>query len=59
MFNVGDRVQIVDGSECHGELATVWHVQVNGVLLLELAAGNIWPVSENEIQQVEQTEERE
>ena len=53
MFDVGDRVQIVDGSECHGDIATVWHVQVNGVILLELDTGNIWPVSETEIQRVE------
>jgi hypothetical protein len=59
MFNVGDRVQIVDGSECHGELATVWHVEVNGVILLELATGNVWPVSETEIQRVEHDTEGE
>jgi len=42
---VGTRVVVVDGSEAHGDEGVVWQVE-NGVCLVELDAGCIWPVSE-------------
>jgi hypothetical protein len=42
---VGTRVVVVDGSEAHGDEGVVWQV-ANGLCLVELDTGCIWPVSE-------------
>lgn len=42
---VGTRVVVVDGSEAHGDEGVVWQV-ANGICLVEIDAGCIWPVSE-------------
>lgn len=46
----GDRVVIRDGSEANGDAGSVWFVQANGILLIELDDGGIWPVTANEIE---------
>lgn len=53
----GDRVIIQDHSDAHGNHGTVWLIQNNGVILVELdpneedieSYGVLWPVDENEL----------
>ena len=42
---VGTRVVVVDGSDAHGDEGVVWDIG-NGICLIELDAGCIWPISE-------------
>jgi hypothetical protein len=42
---VGTRVVVVDGSEAHGDEGVVWGIG-NGICLIELDAGCIWPIGE-------------
>jgi hypothetical protein len=44
--SVGTRVEVCDGSDAHGDRGYVFDV-ANGVCLIELDAGCIWPVSES------------
>lgn len=44
--SIGCRVEVRDGSEAHGDRGYVFDVGKNGVCLVELDAGCVWPVSE-------------
>lgn len=41
---VGDRVTIEDCSEAQGDKGTILYIQSNGVILVELDAGCVWPL---------------
>lgn len=40
----GDRVIVQDHSEAHGDHGTVWHIQDNGIIVVELDSGCLWPI---------------
>ena len=43
--SVGTRVEVRDGSDAHGDRGYVFDIS-NGVCLVELDAGCVWPVSD-------------
>ena len=47
---VGDSVVIADHSEAHGDKGRVDFIQENGIILVELEQGCIWPVTADELQ---------
>jgi len=47
---VGDRVRIIDHSEAHGDIGVVWSIESNGIVLVELPQGCLWPCSADEIE---------
>ena len=47
-FKVGDQVEIVDGSDAHGDVGRIWVIQDNGIIIVELEEC-VWPVDANEI----------
>lgn len=49
-MNVGDRVRIIDGSEAHGDKGVIITIQADGLLLVELEQGCLWPVTAEEIE---------
>lgn len=51
-FKVGDLVEVVDGSEAHGDVGRIWVVQDNGMILVELEEC-VWPVDANQIRVVQ------
>ena len=51
-FNVGDSVRISDGSEAHGERGTIWAIQDNGITLVELEIGILWPIESEHIKKI-------
>lgn len=51
---VGNRVRIVDGSEAEGDSGTVYAIQANGIILVELGQGCIWPLmGEHEAERIQ------
>ena len=48
-YAAGDAVEICDGSEAHGDKGKVLWIQDNGLIIVELEAGCVWPVTETEI----------
>ena len=49
-YAVGDAVTITDHSEAHGDKGAIWHIQDDGIILVELEQGCIWPVTADELQ---------
>ena len=47
---VGDAVVIADYSEAHGDKGRVDFIQDNGIILVELEQGCIWPVTADDLQ---------
>jgi hypothetical protein len=47
---VGDEVVIADYSEAHGDTGKIDCIQKNGIILVELDQGCIWPVTADELQ---------
>ena len=47
---VGDKVVITDYSEAHGDKGKIDRIQDNGIILVELEHGCIWPVTADELQ---------
>lgn len=45
----GASVEICDGSEAHGDKGRVMQVQDDGLIIVELEAGCVWPVTKNEL----------
>ena len=45
-IKVGSRVRIVDGSEANGDLGVVLYIQNNGIIVVELDQGCVWPITE-------------
>jgi hypothetical protein len=50
---VGDEVVIADYSEAHGDKGKIDRIQNNGIILVELDQGCIWPVTADELRQEE------
>ncbi len=50
-FKVGDQVEIVDGSEAHGDVGRIWIIQDNGIILVELEEC-VWPTFASEIRPI-------
>ncbi len=50
-FKVGDQVEIVDGSEAHGDVGRIWIIQDNGVIIVELEEC-VWPTFASEIRPI-------
>ena len=48
-YAAGDNVEICDGSEAHGDKGKVLWVQDDGLIIVELEAGCVWPVTEHEL----------
>jgi hypothetical protein len=48
---VGDAVIIADHSDARGDKGRVWAVQPNGIILVALDQGCIWPVTADELQE--------
>lgn len=48
----GTLVEILDGSECHGERGTVY-VAGTAFLIVELENGTLWPVRQHEFRKVD------
>ena len=55
---VGDAVVIADHSDAHGDKGRVDHIQDNGIILVELEQGCIWPVTADELQPNDQAQRR-
>lgn len=49
LFAAGDSVEICDGSMAHGDKGKVLWVQDDGLIIVELETGCVWPVTEDEI----------
>ena len=49
-----DRVRITDGSEANGDTGTVLWTQADGLVIVELEAGCVWPVTEDEFVIIEE-----
>jgi len=47
---IGDAVVIADHSEAHGDKGRVDFIQDNGIILVELEQGCMWPVTADELQ---------
>jgi hypothetical protein len=45
-LSVGDTVTITDYSDAHDDTGTVWRIQDNGIALIELENGCLWPTAE-------------
>jgi hypothetical protein len=43
-FRIGDRVRICDHSDAHGDLGVIDCIQADGIILVLLDQGCIWPV---------------
>ena len=43
-MKAGDRVVINDYSDAQGDHGRIDHIQANGIILVELDEGCIWPV---------------
>lgn len=53
-IKVGSRVRIVDGSEANGDLGVVLYIQNNGIIVVELDQGCVWPITEErELEEVD------
>jgi len=50
-WTVGDKVVIADHSEAHGDKGRIDCIQDNGIILVELDQGCIWPVTADELKQ--------
>lgn len=48
-MKIGDRVIVMDGSEAHGDRGVIAIIQNNGIILVELDEGCLWPVTESGI----------
>jgi hypothetical protein len=48
-YAAGDCVEICDGSEAHGDKGEVLWVQDDGLIIVEIEAGCVWPVTEHEL----------
>jgi hypothetical protein len=46
---VGDEVVIADYSEAHGDKGKIVRIQDNGIILVELEQGCVWPVTAEEL----------
>ena len=55
---VGDSVIVADHSEAHGDKGRVDHIQADGIILVELEQGCIWPVTADELQPNEKDQAR-
>ncbi len=53
-WSVGDKVVIADHSEAHGDRGKIDRIQDNGIILVELDQGCIWPVTADELKQEEE-----
>jgi hypothetical protein len=49
-FRIGDRVRICDHSDAHGDLGVIDCIQADGIILVLLDQGCIWPVLMTEYQ---------
>lgn len=47
---VGDSVVVADRSEAHGDKGKVLQVQDDGIVLVQLEQGCVWPVTADELQ---------
>lgn len=45
-LSVGDVITITDYSDAHGDNGIVWRIQDNGIVLVELENGCLWPTAE-------------
>jgi len=48
----GDHVEVIDGSEAHGDRGRILYQQKNGIIVVELYSGACWPVEANEIRKL-------
>ena len=48
-FIEGQRVQVLDGSNVHGELGKIDNIGLDGIIMIELSDGIMWPVVADEI----------
>jgi G3E family GTPase len=55
-WTVGDAVVIDDFSEAHGDRGCIHAIQENGIILVELEQGCIWPVEYYELKRDEEVE---
>lgn len=62
-MKLGDRVKIVDRSEAHGDIGVIWSLPSledeesgNGIIVVELDNGALWPVSGHEIRPIDEEE---
>lgn len=49
-MKIGDRVRIIDYSDAHGDLGKIDTIQSNGLVLVLLDEGCVWPVAIEEIE---------
>jgi len=55
-FKAGDTVRVIDGSEAHNDIGEVQWIQKDGLIIVELDGGAIWPCTEDELSHVETNE---
>ena len=46
---VGDAVIVSDHSSAHGDKGTIWKIQADGLILVDLEQGCVWPVTADEL----------